>query len=509
MKMRKLLATGVAATLAVTSLATAASAAELAFPMGKTEGVVKQTGILGWQLLDIDYLVGDELSGLTGTITLANKGELTGAKLVISGKKSEEDEYKDYTYNFVDNYDGTYGIELVAGAVIKNGQVNINAYYQIDSIKVYIDRATTYDNATGYDKDWGFWGNGNVWATIDVVGTSGALVDLESDMENSDTTAWYGENITKETKVKYPFLPVTDGINNNAVDTVLKRTEIVELSAAGSHQAYTAEMIAEDWSKLFHNTDGNQSYGDNGLGDTPRIFAGLASQIADFFNKQTNGTITFKFTTPTASSGTAWENGGVPSTQVGIKNFLGDATANDFALFFNYEQTGALQAVTSIDANAGTVEFNIDDVLDALGGQTIGVIDNVFYGLVKGATAFKNAAGEDTSLMGLYVESVTLAYAEDEAADDDIVEDDADDVVEDDADDVVEDDADDDVEIDDDADDVIEDDADDAEDDADVEGDVVTTPDVDDDSNPATGVALAVVPAMIAAAAAVVSKKRK
>ena len=62
-------------------------------------------------------------------------------------------------------------------------------------------------------------------------------------------------------------------------------------------------------------------------------------------------------------------------------------------------------------------------------------------------------------------------------------------------------------------DDATEDDAeeDDAtEDDAEVNGDVIDTPVVeDDDANPGTGVALAVVPAMVAAAAVVLSKKRK
>ncbi len=531
MKMRKLLATGVAATLAVTSLATAASAAELAFPMGKTEGTVKQTDILGWQLVDIDYLTEDNLGGLTGFIYVNSKWgnyNLDGAKLVITGRQAENGESKDYTYNFVDTlvegqgeYDGKYVIELVDGAANKAGQVNINAYNKIDSIKIYVNRSKTYGNASDYDKDWGIDGNGQDIATIDVIGTSGVLIDLEDDIETSKVDKGNWSNVEKSTKVNYPFLPVTDGFDGEKVDTVLKRKEIIPLSYAGAWSAMTVETIGDQWIKgLIANYDDNQSYGDNGLGDAPVIFGGFASQVADFFNKQTNGTITFKFTTPTASSSTAWENGGVPSTQVGIKNFLGDATANDFALFFNYDQTGSLQAVTSIDANAGTVTFTIDDVLDALGGQTIGVINNVFYGLVKGATNLQNpwggdwtykVDGKDVALPGLYIESVTLAYAEDEAADDDIVEDDADDA-EDDADDVVEDDADDaddDVDLDDDADDVIEDDADDAEDDADVDGEVVTTPDTDDDANPPTGVALAVVPAMIAAAAVVVSKKRK
>ena len=161
-------------------------------------------------------------------------------------------------------------------------------------------------------------------------------------------------------------------------------------------------------------TDGNQSYDDKGLGTNPNEFAGLSSQVADFFNKQTNGTITFKFTTAAAASGTQWVTGGIPSTQVGLKNALGDATANDFALFFNYQSTGSLQAVASIDADAGEVTFDISDVLDQLGGQTKGVIENVYFGLAKGVKY------EDKTVDGLKVETVTLAYDEDDADDSDV-----------------------------------------------------------------------------------------
>ncbi|MGN0577768.1 MAG: hypothetical protein ACI4J4_04020, partial [Ruminiclostridium sp.] len=301
----------------------------------------------------------------------------------------------------------------------------------------------------------------------------------------------YAAYSEKSTTVDYPFMAVTD---DNG-DKTLTRHEIDILSYAG---AKYADGI--DW-----DTDGDQTYDDNGLGTNPNDFAGLASQVGDFFNKQTNGTITFKFTAATASTGTAWQNGGVPSTQVGIKNALGDATANDFALFFNYDQTGSLQAVAAVDANAGTVTFDISDVLDALDGKTIGVIDNIYYGMTKGVT-YSDLGGA----VGLKVESITLAYDED-ADDDADIEDDTD-VEEDDDDAVVEDDDDDDdavVEDDDDDDDDYVDDDDD--DDADVDGDedMVDAADDDDDANPGTGVALAVVPALVAAAAVVVSKKRK
>lgn len=260
-------------------------------------------------------------------------------------------------------------------------------------------------------------------------------------------------------------------------------------------------------------------------GDAPSGFKGFASQVADFFNKAKKGKITFTFTAKVDDNGTAWNNGGIPSTEVGIKNTLGNMTANDFALFVNYgHTTGSLQAVTEIDAYAGKVSFDISEILDQLNGQTIGVVSDVYYGLTKAASQVKSANGKNGYREGFWVEEVK--FTKDDAAsatDADAVktEDDDDDVIADDDDDVIaDDDDDDDVTADDDDDIFAEDDddddasiiADDDDDDDDVNGetDIVTDDTTeDDDVNPGTGVGLAVIPAIVAAAAAVVSKKRK
>ena len=192
-----------------------------------------------------------------------------------------------------------------------------------------------------------------------------------------------------------------------------------------------------------------------------------------------------------------------------------------FALFFNYNATtGSLVSIGEVDADALTVTFPMDEVLDALNGNTIGTIQDIFYGMNKGVNYVDteilseddqgNTIVEKVTAEGYLVESVTLAYDED-AADDTDIEDDDDATIDDDDDAVVDDD-DDDATIEDDDDDAVVDDDDDADDDTDVDGDVdepVTPADDDDDANPGTGVALAVVPALVAAAAVVVSKKRK
>ena len=340
----------------------------------------------------------------------------------------------------------------------------VEGYDETDNKDTYVKYGT---------KEWGRDGSGlEVQCGWTATGVGAEVVQL-------CYTGYYWGYADKSTSVDYPFMPITK--NND--DDKLGREEIKVLSVSNDH--FSNNIYSEG------NTDGsNQSYEgeDTRDGEVKKDFAGLATQVADFFNKQTNGTITFKFTTGAEAGGTAWENGGIPSTQTGIKNFMGDATANDFALFINYKQTGSLQAITELDKDAGTVTFDISDILDAMGGQTLGTLDNIYYGLRKGIEYKDHGTG-------LMVETVTLAYDEDADVEADIEDD-----VEDDADVEIE--EDDDVEIEDDADDAVE------EDDADAAGDVVVEEE-DDDANPGTGVALAVAPLMTAAAAVVLSKKRK
>ncbi len=515
MKMRKLLAGAVAASVAVTSLATVASAAEKEFQMGYSIGTITYTtnggGIeLGdkYYLDDEEFETGSNTLGITSddSITVSLPYGVSGLSLKVTGVKGTRGSAsKTYTYAFTPNDDGTYTLPVYADKAPLDGFLP-EQFLEITKLEVAYGSVTnTYLTKTAYEAGlaaWGTWvGSTSVVTDFAQVSESNLLAEISAFLADFGGAYGYWASIdTSSTTVRYPFMPTTgwDG------DDILTRYEIDALSISDAYNAANiggyidtdGDGVADD------NFDGDQSYNDDDTtdGTVPYDFAGLASQVADFFNKQTNGTITFKFTTA-ASSGSSvdWVTGGVPSTQTGIKNYIGDSTANDFALFFNYDQTGSLQAVTELDKEAGTVTFNISDVLDAMGGQTLGVIDNIYYGLRKGLDCDTDYDGTNDSV-GLFVESIVLAYDEDgDVAADIEDEDDADVEIEED----------DDVEIEEDDDVEIEDDADDAEeDDAATDGDVIVETE-DDDANPGTGVALAVVPAMVAAAAVVLSKKRK
>lgn len=543
MKMTKLLAIGSAAAVAVASLASVASAAEQTFDMGITKGTIKLSGSKGKELAGYvvqteDVKLGKNLGiSADSTMVLALKydaadsiSDVTLEVTGIKGDRSGSSKTYKYAFNkaygtiktgttatpwsdvqinstkYIDVSDDGAGAKtyyyLTAYAGTSDLDTFIPAQYtEISKIELKVNGELTTDDQKYFNKitteDYGLWDE----ATLDVVFPFNADASLNNPcgdvtdvIEGCATDMWGFKAGETSTTADYPFMAVTDN-----GDKTLTRQEIELLSYAGAWNATNKD----------YKTDRDQSYDENGLGDRPYQFAGLASQVADFFNKQTNGTITFKFTAATATSSSTWATGGIPSTQVGIKNALGNATANDFAMFFNYDQTGSLEAIASIDKDAGEVTFDISDILDELGGQTKGVIDNIYYGLTTGVYY------DDIKATGLKVETVTLAYDEEDDADivdeDDDIEDDDDDI-----DDVEVDDDDDDDDIDDDDDDVTVDDDDDDDDTADdaddtsddVAGDVIVNKPADD-SNPHTGVALAVVPAAIAAAAVVVSKKRK
>lgn len=307
------------------------------------------------------------------------------------------------------------------------------------------------------------------------------------------------------------WMPKTTYLN----DGIIYRDEVKVLSLTGDHASATIGWDA-DYNQTFeHDTTYNYNKGDGANG-----FAGLASQVADFFNGQKNGKITFHFTAKakdTATSG--WAQGGIPSTEVGLRNFLENAKPKDFALFVNYNTTtGSLQADAVLDPYASEVSFDISAILQSLGGLTIGTVQDLYYALDNGASTNNN-------VVGLWVDKVTLSYDENAKADTAAAADDktAETVKEDPkADEAKTDDKADEIEIpddteepDDDATVVIEE-PDDAQTVVDNTADntVVVNPGTTNtapaaDENPHTGVALAVVPAALAAAAMVISKKRK
>ena len=312
------------------------------------------------------------------------------------------------------------------------------------------------------------------------------------------------------------WLPKTTLNSTSTKQNKIERRDVWLLSSTNDNNS--TGRAYNPWAGTDQDT--NQSYEATFWdGTAPMGFAGLASQVADFFNKQDNGKITFTFAAAAGNTSGKWSDG-VPSTEVGLKGYTSEYL-HDFALFFNYlNTTGTMISAEKLDVTAGTITFDIADYLKDCGGLTKATLENIYYGLDNGIedlTAWSRK-------YGLWVSKVELSYddagaaAVDATTDDDTAEDNAavvvaddddddakvedDDIFEDD--DVIEDDDDDDDDVDA---DVIEDDDDD---DTDVNNDVdYVDAGADDDANPGTGVGLAVIPAIVAAAAVVVSKKRK
>ena len=412
---------------------------------------------------------------------------------------------------FAYDVDGVYGYEYTWGT---DAVVTVNLFGGVGADAVlYTTTATTKANGSASDGTLAITGVAVTKDDADEPAAQaggaaylgGTLIDeIETLIKPGVRVGWQG----KEAKTENHFAFVEKTTNN----AIIYRADCWPLSIANAYRADTPAAIGAG----AYTKDVNQSYLDSGLGDTPKYFGGLASQCADFFNKQTNGKIIFKFTA-NASSDT-WKNGGVPSTEVGLKNSLAGTA---MALFFNYNQsTGSLISIGEVDAEAASITFDISNILDDMGGLVKGNISDIYYGLNKGLEYKSDIYGKDK--VGYIVESVTLEYddapaavdatTDDDAADDDAAvvvadDDDDDDVIADDDDDIAADDdiIEDDDDDDDDAGEIIEDDDDD---DDDVNNDVDYV-DADDDANPGTGVGLAVIPAIVAGAALVVSKKRK
>ncbi|MGN0617967.1 MAG: hypothetical protein ACI4J7_02985 [Ruminiclostridium sp.] len=514
MKMNKILAAGVAATMAVTSFAAVVSAEEKSFSMAQTVGTSELKDVLAYFFTDNNAANnGIDGAAVTGwTLKVAPKAgsgwtTVTGATMEVTGTRLGSTTTTTEKYALADgDWDGVFTMEFVSDYVNQAGQANLSSFDKITGVKLLVSvKKDNIFTATEYDALNGLWGDGQSLVTV-TGGEADASGFFAAMIASDPADAWY--NADRSTRDLYHFIEKTTD------DVTIDRVHVMPLSITGAHGSFGST-----------GADGNQTGDPQGYGSNPNGFAGLAGQVARFFNKQTNGTITFKFSSAASNGGTNWNNGGIPSTETGL---LGDSMKSTaFALFFNYNATtGSLVSVGEVDADALTVTFDIADVLDALNGNTIGTIQDIFYGMNKGVKYVDteilsednqgNTIVEKVTAEGYLVESVTLAYDEDAADDTDIEEDDDDDdapVVDDDddTDDVADDDDDATIDEDDDDDDYVDDDADD-DDDTDVDGDVdepVTPADDDDDANPGTGVALAVVPALVAAAAVVVSKKRK
>lgn len=570
MKINKILAAGIAATLAVTSLSAVvgAEAVTKEFEMANTVGTIETKGSLGGRELallatesggalvqnpDLAAGTGTPAAGSVDKFIFVEDGNFDGSngvvllnsvKLNITGIKGQKNATsKTYTYDFANFdsnwnqvYDGS-GIYWVlnsyaSGEAPLNG-LDISQFVEVTSISIDVTSKNTGLTKNEYN-NWKNWDYTDSLTCHQAFNTAAANVGVEKAI--NDAFQYYAggtmEISNQSTKDLYAFLEKTTS------DTTINRNKVQVLSSAA---AYRAGSLYTGWGQTEGTSSATQSYKDSdGTGTAPFWFGGLASQCADFFNKQTNGKITFQFTAK-ASSGSDWKEGGIASTEVGLKSTL---AGTNMGIFVNYEQsTGSLVSLGVVDSDALTVTFDISDILNDMGGLTKGNISDIYYGMNKGldyksddyTSIHAGEAGDAVTYapngiwyisddkhhaIGYIVEKVILSYedgADVDAAEEEVVDEPEDveepediEEEEEEPEDIEEPEEEPEEEEEEEPEFVIEPEEEEEENNGDV--DIIeptNTAKADDDANPGTGVALAVVPAIVAAAAVVVSKKRK
>ena len=548
MKINKILAAGIAATLAVTSLSAVASAETVTkeFDMANTIGTIECKGSLGGKELSLiaqadasgALVQNAELAAGTGTpaaedtyiLDDTNFGGAAGSngivkvasvKLNVTGIKGQKNSTsKTYTYDFANYSDAACTNQVYDGSghywkltsYPANGAplngLDISQFVEVTSISVDITTKNTGLGKTRYNN----WKNYDWTQGINTIKYFSDGTATANGVEKAINATWFAgsslEISNQSTKDLFAFLEKTTD------DTTIDRSKVKVLSNAA---AYRAQTLYTGGAQQEYDPSTTQSYKDSdGTGTSPFWFGGLASQCADFFNKQTNGKITFQFTDK-AKDASGWKEGGIASTEVGLKNALADT---NMGLFVNYESsTGSLLSLGQVDSEALTITFDISDILNDMGGLTKGNINDIYYGMNKGL-AYKSddytsihanvwyGSDDKNHAVGYITEKVILSYedgADVDAAEEEVV-DEPEDVEE--PEDIEE--PEEEPEEEEEPEFTIEPEEEEPENNGDV--DIIEPTNnakADDDANPGTGVALAVIPAIVAAAAVVVSKKRK
>lgn len=461
------------------SITTYAETQTLTFPMATTEGSVIFKGVAGFNCnIEPDVIAED-------SIVLKETGEmpkLTNVKLIVTGDKGRS-YAEDVEYLFINYYDGLcterakdnegiYWKLNVSKGVAYLGDFLADSYSRIYSIAIEVEGKMTVAEEEKYAK----WSNNSAiegW-TFDVLKAFDYKGYVTDTIETTALSINKFEYVTKSVKFDFPMIYNTD---ENG-DGNITRNEIYCLSRSA-----------------FGGGEG--IYG----------FEGLASQAGQFFNKQDNGKITFHVTTAPASYSQLWTAGGIASTQTGLFNdFRNDGIL--IGLFFDYDKTGSLVSTATIDED-GNIVFDISDVLNDIGNNSLATIHSIYYGLVGGLTY------TNEPIKGLKIDRVTLSYSEEdeEMVDEcEIVEDVEEEVVVD----------------------VSDEDSEEVEEEIIIEDEVEIVPDVeiepvveepeteieivtdanavtvaDEDTNPGTGVTMLIIPAVISAIAVLTMRKRK
>lgn len=493
-RMKKILSLFLAVLMVFCFSATAAAeVAEISFPMIVSTGYItlKGTEMVSTSLVPNtiadDYIVIAENAGCP---------DITSLKLIIEGERYNTTYVANVEYEF-ENYldlvctqkadktgDGIYWKLPIKTIVASTNQFLVTGFSRIFTIGI----SATALIETEEEKVYYEWGTttmatpvGTNFTIVRPFANASNITDIIRDAITAITSFKF---VSKEVHYDYPFIPMTDLDH----DGIIVRNEVQLLSGS---------MLG------------------TGIGEPG--FEGLASQVGKFFNKQKNGTITFKVTTAPSTKANVWMNNGIPSSQVGIFNPLTPVNNNIFGLFFNYDTTGSLVSVANLEAD-GTITFDISQVLSDIGYNSLASIRNIYYGLVGGV------GYSDRMVKGYKIDKVILSYDNvvDELGEPEVTtttteittttttttteEEEEEIVVIDENEDV---DTTDEIPLEEDEDidepDIIVDEDDDSSD-VDNDTDFIDT---DEDTNPATGVVFAPIPVIIAAAAMILSKKKK
>jgi len=493
MKMRKLLAGAVAASLAVTSLATVAFADETkSFWVGGANAraffnnaVLEATiGASGTQAANTDLVLSAKL---TSKIDTTKDVVIDGATLKVTGFETEKSTATtEKTYTFIKVDDNNFKLQVIgadSATAVTGSTLNAADFYSITKAQLSVSGHATFASFTEKPCDWLTDGGYNV---LDLNLTQGGSGD--------DMSAIIAEKF--------------DATYNSGIDYTIEEVAITPDFFKTAIKNKDGKWEAINDAERVYDTINNGIFVN--FNEIPTM-EGFAQQTANFFNGYEAGEIIFQLAKPTGELGSngnggfdldelwGWADSDMKADHTIIfTGAAGEIISNDLALAFNVDDLGSsvLTSVAKINTDDLTITFDISDILSAMGGKLKGNLHNVCYALSgELLEALKISHFEITGVTFNAFDTVE----EDVEGDVDVEDDDADAEIEDD--DAT-------VEEDDDA--AIEDDTTEEDDDADVEGDVIDTPVVeDDDANPGTGVALAVVPAMVAAAAVVLSKKRK
>lgn len=227
---------------------------------------------------------------------------------------------------------------------------------------------------------------------------------------------------TDDEKIYYSFGTSTKSLATNSIFTIVDdfvyfnelTDNITDLINCVNGLNYANKEVICDYPFLMNtdeNNDGNisrtevyrLSYSELGEGKGMVGFEGLASQVSEFFNRKTNGKITFKITTEPALISTTWNSGGIPAYYNGVLAQKTTIPNDIIALFFSYESTGSLVVTSKID-DGGYVTFDISDILKMVDGNTIASFKSIYYALI-GGTVY-----DGYLCKGLKIEKVILSY---------------------------------------------------------------------------------------------------